>query len=79
MKTVHVLYCSPMPQKTVSLHHELILINDAIQLSTSVELGELIRYNFATEVTRCRDEMQRFLDKTKGVTATGMVGMLNKV
>ncbi|KAF7350363.1 hypothetical protein MVEN_01341000 [Mycena venus] len=87
MKIVQVLYYSPKASEEyqgvmaelVSLHHELILINDAIRLDTSSGPGELIRYSVAMEVTRCRDEMQRFLDKTKDVAATGMVGILNKV
>ncbi|KAJ6571642.1 hypothetical protein B0H19DRAFT_1255600 [Mycena capillaripes] len=61
------------------LHHELILINNAIQLDTSSGLGALVRESVATEVARCHADMQRFLDKTKAVAATGVVGILNKV
>jgi len=87
MRIVQILYYSPKASEEyqgalaelVSLHHELILINDAIHLDTSSGPGELIRHNVVMEVGRCQAEMQRFLDKTQGVAATGMVGILNKV
>jgi hypothetical protein len=87
MKIVQVLYYSPRASEDyqdamaelVSLHHELILINDAIHLDTSSGPGELVRHNVAMEVGRCHADMQRFLDKNQGVAATGMVGILNKV
>ncbi|KAF7349320.1 hypothetical protein MSAN_01721500 [Mycena sanguinolenta] len=83
MKIVQVLYDSPRVledyqdamTELVSLHRELVLINDAIQLAASSEINELV----AGEVRGCLAEMQRFLDKTKGVTATGMVGVFSKV
>jgi hypothetical protein len=62
MKIVQVLYYSPRASEDyqdamaelVSLHHELILINDAIHLDTSSGPGELVRHNVAMEVGRCR-------------------------
>ncbi|KAJ6588761.1 hypothetical protein B0H19DRAFT_1101031 [Mycena capillaripes] len=86
MKIVQVLYYSSRATEDytgamaelVSLHHELILINDAIQLDTTPGLGDLVRESVVTEVAQCRADMQRFLDKTKGVGATGVVGILNK-
>ncbi|KAF8189801.1 hypothetical protein K438DRAFT_1832116 [Mycena galopus ATCC 62051] len=87
MKIVQILYDSPRASEDyqdaltelVSLHRELVLINDAVQLDTSSGPGELIRYNVAQEIKRCQAEMQRFLDKTKRVAATGMMGVLSKV
>ncbi|KAJ7788409.1 hypothetical protein B0H14DRAFT_2948864, partial [Mycena olivaceomarginata] len=87
MKIVQILYYSPRASEDyqdaltelVSLHHELVLISDIIRLDTASGPGELIRHNVAEEVRRCRAEMQRFLDKTKGVAATGVAGVLSKV
>ncbi|KAJ6492992.1 hypothetical protein C8R45DRAFT_1135842 [Mycena sanguinolenta] len=81
MRIVQVLYDSPRAledhqdamTELVSLHRELVLINDTIQLATTSRTGELIRRNVAGEVRGCLVEMQRFLDKTKGVAVTGMV------
>ncbi|KAF7324262.1 hypothetical protein MSAN_02529000 [Mycena sanguinolenta] len=83
MKIVQVLYDSPRAledyqdamTELVSLHRELVLVNDSIQLAASSGLNELI----AGEVRGCLVEMQGFLDKTKGVAATGMVGVFSKV
>ncbi|KAJ7027999.1 hypothetical protein C8F04DRAFT_70544 [Mycena alexandri] len=63
----------------LSLHHELILINDAVQLDATSGLGEIVRQSVALEVARCYADMQQFLDKTKGVGAKGIVGVLSKV
>ncbi|KAJ7695353.1 hypothetical protein B0H17DRAFT_1198596 [Mycena rosella] len=87
MKIVKVLYYSPKASEDyqgvltelVSLHHELVLINDAIQLDTSAGLGAVARESVLTEVACCHIEMQRFLAKTEGVTAKGITGILNKV
>ncbi|KAJ7135872.1 hypothetical protein C8R44DRAFT_389655 [Mycena epipterygia] len=87
MKIVQVLYYSQKASEDyqgalaelVALHHELILIHDAVQLDASSGLGEVARQHLTTAVARCHAEMQRFLDKTKGVTAKGMTGILNKV
>jgi hypothetical protein len=87
MKIVQILYYSPRASEDyqdaltelVSLHHELVLISDIIQPDITSGPGGLIRHNVAEEVRRCRAEMQRFLDKTKGVAATGVVGVISKV
>ncbi|KAJ7788399.1 hypothetical protein B0H14DRAFT_2948814 [Mycena olivaceomarginata] len=88
MKIVQILYYSPSASEDyqgalselVSLHHELVIMSDAIQLAdTASGPGALIRHRVAEEVRRCRAEMQRFLDKTKGVAATGVAGVLSKV
>ncbi|KAJ7135880.1 hypothetical protein C8R44DRAFT_769219 [Mycena epipterygia] len=87
MKIVQVLYYSQKASEDyqgaltelVALHHELILIDDAVQLDASSGLGEVARQRLTTEVARCYADMQRFLDKTKGITAKGMTGILNKV
>ncbi|KAF7349322.1 hypothetical protein MSAN_01721700 [Mycena sanguinolenta] len=83
MRIVQVLYDSPrvledyqdVMTELVSLHRELVLINDVIQFAASSGINELV----AGEVRGCLVEMQRFLDKTKGVAATGMVGVFSKV
>ncbi|KAJ7848572.1 hypothetical protein B0H14DRAFT_2767192, partial [Mycena olivaceomarginata] len=75
LKIVQILYYSPRASEDyqdaltelVSLHHELVLISDIIQPDIASGPGGLIRHNVAEEVRRCRAEMQRFLDKTKGV------------
>ncbi|KAJ6492984.1 hypothetical protein C8R45DRAFT_1073062 [Mycena sanguinolenta] len=85
MRIVQVLYDSPRAledyqdamTELVSLHRELVLINDTIQLAATSRTGELIRRNVAGEVRGCLVEMQRFLDKTKGVAETGMVGVFS--
>ncbi|KAF7349325.1 hypothetical protein MSAN_01722000 [Mycena sanguinolenta] len=87
MRIVQVLYDSPRVledyqnamTELISLHHELVLINDAIQLATSSGTSDLIRQNVAGEVRGCLAEMQHFLDRTKGVAATGMMGVFSKV
>ncbi|KAJ7848582.1 hypothetical protein B0H14DRAFT_2767246 [Mycena olivaceomarginata] len=72
MKIVQVLYYSPSASEDyqgalselVSLHHELVIISDAIQLAdTASGPGALIRHRVAEE----------------GVAATGVVGVLSKV
>ncbi|KAF7349334.1 Helo-like-N domain-containing protein [Mycena sanguinolenta] len=87
MKIVQVLYDSPRVledyqdamTELVSLHRELVLINDAIQLATPSGTSDLIRQSVAGEARGCLAEMQRFLDKTKGVAETGMVGIFSRV
>ncbi|KAJ7487848.1 hypothetical protein FB451DRAFT_1225686 [Mycena latifolia] len=87
MKIVQVLYYSSKSSEEyqdamtelVSLHHELVLISDAIQLDTSAGLGVVARQSATAEIACCYAEMQRFLAKTEGVTAKGMAGILNKV
>ncbi|KAJ6492986.1 hypothetical protein C8R45DRAFT_1073063 [Mycena sanguinolenta] len=87
MRIVQVLYDSPRVledyqdamAELVSLHRELVLINDTIQLAATSRTGEFVRRNVAGEVRGCLVEMQRFLEKTKGVAATGMVGVFSKV
>ncbi|KAJ6529183.1 hypothetical protein DFH09DRAFT_1185384 [Mycena vulgaris] len=87
MKIVQVLYYRQQVSEDyqgamtelVSLHHELILISDAIQLDTSDGIGALARQSAAAEIACCYAEMRRFLAKTEGVAAKGMAGVLNKV
>ncbi|KAJ7752470.1 hypothetical protein DFH07DRAFT_774410 [Mycena maculata] len=81
LKIVQVLYYSPNASdeyqgalaELVSLHHELTLINDAIQLDAASGPA------MATELAGCYAAMQRFLKKTEGMGSTGVVGILNKV
>ncbi|KAJ7727756.1 hypothetical protein B0H16DRAFT_1590133 [Mycena metata] len=87
LRIVQVLYeSSGAPEdyqnamaELVSLHHELILINDAVQLDATSGLGEIVRQSVTMEVARCYADMQQFLDKTKAVGAKGIVGALSKV
>ncbi|KAJ6590719.1 hypothetical protein DFH09DRAFT_1274138 [Mycena vulgaris] len=87
MKIVQVLYYSQQVSedyqgamtKLVSLHHELILISDSLQLDTAAGLGAVARQSAAAEIACCYTEMRRFLAKTEGVAARGMAGVLNKV
>jgi hypothetical protein len=84
LKIVQVLYYSSNTSEhyqeamteLVSLHHELVVISDAFRLDG---LGEVARESAVGEIARCYAEMRRFLDKTKGVTAKGVTGILNKV
>ncbi|KAJ7151230.1 hypothetical protein C8R46DRAFT_1229496 [Mycena filopes] len=85
LKIVQVLYESPKSwqdyqdamAELVSLHHELVLISDAVHLAS--EIGAVVCRAVAAEVARCYTDMQRFLEKTQGVGAKGLVGALNRV
>ncbi|KAJ6590707.1 hypothetical protein DFH09DRAFT_1423690 [Mycena vulgaris] len=87
MKIVQVLYYSSTVSEDyqgamaelVSLHHELVLISDAIQLDTSAGLGAVARQSAAAEIACCYAEMRRFLEKTESITAKGMARALTKV